>query len=71
MQNAIPIESPELNARFQALEAQSPDLMVQLDGMDAPMPLREVIERVRREVMEDLAEGPLLQVAAECAIANG
>lgn len=71
VQNAIRIESPELNARFQALEAQSPDLMVQLDGMDAPQPLREVIERVRREVMEDLAEGPLLQVAAECAIANG
>ena len=46
----------------------SPDLLVQLDGMDAPVKVGELLERVKREAAEDAADARLVEVAAACAL---
>lgn len=51
--------------------AQFPDLRVQMDDMDQAVPLRELLDRVQREVDDDLAEVPLIEAAALCAIRTG
>lgn len=60
-----------------ALEAQtaeiarlSPDMMVQLEGMDKPMRLADAMEAVKAEAAREAADAPLLQVAAECFLRN-
>ena len=45
-------------------------MMVQLEGMDAPAPLSEVMAKVRQEVTDDLAEAPLIREAANCFLRN-
>lgn len=57
-------------ARASQLELEQPDLMVQLDGMDAPRPLSEVMAAVKAEADEMLAESELYQAAAQCALLN-
>lgn len=63
--------------RLADVKAQFPDLTVQMDGMDKPMPLADFLAQVEREAMEgtDDALGgndaSLMQVAAECALMNG
>lgn len=52
--------------RATALAVESPDLMVQLEGMDQPMRLADALETIQREAAQDLADVPLLQVAANC-----
>ncbi|HAV37456.1 MAG TPA: transglycosylase, partial [Massilia sp.] len=44
----------------------SPDMMVQLEGMDAPMRLADALEAVKAEAAREVQDAPLLQVAAEC-----
>lgn len=66
----LPSESPELDARVAEIEASAPTMMVQLEGMDAPAPLAEVMARIRQEVADDLAEAPLIEAAANCYIRN-
>lgn len=44
----------------------SPDLMVQLEGMDKPMRLADALEAVKAEAAKEAQDAPLLQVAAEC-----
>lgn len=53
------------------IQAQHPDLAVMLDGMDAPMRLSDFLDKVQREADADVADAPLYQLAAECAIVNG
>ena len=53
------------------LEALSPDLPVQMDGMAGPVPLRELLAMMREEVQADLADVPLLEAAATCFIRTG
>lgn len=57
-----------LDARAADVEAVAPDMLVQLDGMDKPEPLGQLMNRLRQEMEMDLQDVPLLQVAAECAI---
>ena len=66
--DGLPVESEPLARAAGDLELNSPDLMVQLDGMDSPMPLSKLMAQLRQEVAQDLAEAPLLQVAANCFI---
>lgn len=66
----VPSESPQLDARSAEIEAANPQMMVQLEGMDAPAPLSEVMARVRQEVAADLAEAPLIEAAANCFLRN-
>lgn len=46
----------------------NPDLLVQLDGMDAPMRVGDLLEAVRREAADDAKEGDLLQAAVSCLL---
>lgn len=63
--------------RLAEVQAQFPDLTVQMDGMDKPMPLADFLAEVQREAMEgsdfDLGgnDAPLMQVAATCFLLNG
>jgi len=63
----------DANPMAASLEAQSaeiaklsPDMMVQLEGMDTPMRLADALEAVKAEAARDVQNAPLLQVAAEC-----
>lgn len=62
----IPTESAAVARAAQDLEQLAPDLMVQLDGMDKPMRLADLMAQVRQEVADDLAELPLIETAAAC-----
>lgn len=55
-----------VDAQAAEIARLSPDMMVQLDGMDAPVRLADALEMVRREAEAEAADAPLLQVAAEC-----
>jgi len=68
-----PAAKPEANPMAASLDAQaaeiarlSPDMMVQLEGMDAPMRLADALEAVRAEAANDVRDAPLLEVAANC-----
>lgn len=65
------VDAASAQARIDAVAAQFPDLQVQLDGMDAPMKLADFLAMAKAEADELLADAPLMQVAAECAILNG
>ena len=63
----------EANPAAAAMDAQaaeiarlSPDMMVQLEGMDKPMRLADALEAVKAEAAKDVEDAPLLQAAAEC-----
>jgi hypothetical protein len=58
-------EASAAAARIAEVQAQYPDLQVMLDGMDAPMPMREFLAAVKAEADEMTADAPLLQVAAD------
>lgn len=64
-------EQPAMPPELAAVAQQFPDLVVQLDGMEAPMRLNEFLDAVRAESDEMMAEAPLYQLAAECALTNG
>lgn len=55
-----------VDAQAAEIAKLSPDMMVQLEGMDAPVRLADALEAVRAEAARDAADAPLLQVAAEC-----
>lgn len=52
------------------LIATRSDMLVQLEGMDTPQPIADVMARIRQEAAVDLEDSPLVQAAAECAIRN-
>ncbi|HJS34988.1 MAG TPA: transglycosylase SLT domain-containing protein, partial [Pseudoxanthomonas sp.] len=55
-----------VDAQAAEIAKLSPDMMVQLEGMDAPVRLADALEAVKAEAARDTADAPLLQVAAEC-----
>ena len=55
-----------LDAQSAEIANLSPDMMVQLEGMDAPMRLADALEAVKAEAAREVQDSPLLQVAAEC-----
>lgn len=64
----VAAEQAAAPTRIDAIRAQFPDLMVQMDGMDKPMRLDDFIAAVKTEADEMAADAPLMQVAAECAL---
>lgn len=56
---------------MEQIAAEYPDLMVQLDGMDSPMRLADVLAAVKAEADDMKLDGELMQAAAECALLNG
>lgn len=65
------VEDAAAAARVDQIKAETPDLMVQLDGMDAPMRIDELLEAVRAEADDLVLDGDLMQAAAECALRMG
>lgn len=65
------LEISNLEAQSSEIAKLTPDLMVQLEGMDAPMKLSEALEFVKAEAAREAADAPLLQVAAECFLRQG
>lgn len=61
-------ESPEVDRAANVIEAERPDLMVQLDDMDAPVSLRELMAKVREDLGRELQEAPLIEAAAACFV---
>ena len=59
-----------IDAQAAEIAKLSPDMMVQLEGMDAPVRLADALEAVKAEAARDAADAPLLQVAAECFLRN-
>lgn len=56
--------------RAELIRQQSPELMVRLDGMDAPMPVGELLDRIKAEADDLLADGELMPMVAQCAALN-
>lgn len=48
----------------------SPDMLVQLEGMEAPMRLADALEAVKAEAAKDAKDAPLFETAAQCALQN-
>lgn len=65
------VEAAAAPSRMAQLQAERPDMLVMLDGMDQPMRLDEFLAAVRAEADEMQADAPLMQTLAECAIING
>ncbi len=63
-------EVSSLEAQTAEIARLSPDMMVQLEGMDKPMRLADAMEAVKAEAAKEAADAPLLQVAAECFLRN-
>lgn len=57
---------PQLEARAQQVSDEMPDLMVQLEGMDAPVRASELLERIKKEAADETQDASLLDVAATC-----
>lgn len=65
------IEQQALPDQMTRLAQDFPDLMVRMDSDAAARPLNEFLAAAKAEADELAADGPLMQVAAECAILNG
>lgn len=55
-----------LDKSAEQLAVDMPDLMVQLDGMDAPVRVVDLLERIKAEAKDDVEASNLLDVAATC-----
>lgn len=69
VEKAVGADAPaasSLDAQSAEIANLSPDMMVQLEGMDAPMRLADALEAVKAEAAREVQDAPLLQVAAEC-----
>ena len=53
------------------LALENPDVMVMVEGMDAPKPLSEVMAMIKKDLADDIEDSNLIQVAAECSISTG
>jgi hypothetical protein len=48
----------------------NPDMLVQLDGMNEPIRVGDLLEQVKREADEEVRDAKLVEVAATCALRN-
>lgn len=67
-------ESLHLDALSRAaadLALQNPDMLVHLDGMDAPMRVADLLEQVAADAAAEKQDASLVQVAAQCALSSG
>lgn len=64
----------EASPEAAALDAQAADIdqdmMVQLEGMDSPMKVSELMEQVKREAEEQKQDASFVEIAANCFLAN-
>ena len=65
------VEDAAATARVEQVRVEMPDLMVQLDGMDAPARMDELLAAVKAEAEDLLLDAELMQTAATCALSVG
>jgi len=63
---AFKVEDAALDARAVRMEAERPDLQVQVDGADAPVRYADLMRQVREEAAKDMEDAPLIEAAAAC-----
>jgi hypothetical protein len=49
-------------------EALNPDMLVQMEGMDAPMRVGDLLAQIKEEAANDVRYSKLLEVAADCEL---
>jgi hypothetical protein len=64
-------EKAALDARLAMVREEFPDMMVQMDGMAAPMRMDDFLAAAKAEADEMAADAPLMKAAAECALTFG
>lgn len=64
-------ETAAASARLAQIAQDFPDMLVQMDGMDAPAKISDFLAAVKAEADELAADAPLMEVAAQCALLNG
>lgn len=70
---AAPAANPaagHADAQAAEIATLAPDMLVQLEGMATPMRLADALEAVKAEAAREIADAPLLQVAANCFLRN-
>jgi hypothetical protein len=68
---AAAAEQQAAPSRVDQAIAAAPDMMVKLDDMPEPMRAADFMAMVRAEADEMVADAPLMQIAAECALSIG
>lgn len=64
-------EKAVADSRLAMVAERFPDLQVQLDGMDAPMPMADFMAAAKAEAADMAADAPLMKTAVECFLLNG
>jgi soluble lytic murein transglycosylase-like protein/GNAT superfamily N-acetyltransferase len=59
-----------INDQAAQIAKANPDMLVQLDGMDQPMRLADVLEAIKKEADAEKADAPLIDVAARCFLSG-
>lgn len=62
------VEPSRLEAAVQQILKTDPDMLVQLDGMDKPVRVAELLDAVREEGKAEIKDASLLKTATECFI---
>lgn len=65
------LEAAVVAARVEQVRSAMPELMVQLDGMDAPMRVDDLLAAIKAEADDMLADGELFEQVALCALLHG
>ena len=63
-----PMAQSALDRAAAEVSMLNPDLLVQLDGMDGPVRVGDLLESVKREASEDVQTGKLVEAAIACAL---
>lgn len=69
-QSGAQAAAASVDAQAAEIARLSPDMMVQLEGMDQPVRLADALEAVKAEAAREAADAPLLEVAAQCFLRN-
>lgn len=77
-ESTLPDAKPKADAAGAALGKQAaevaelnPDLMVQLEGMDKPQRVGDLLEAVKKEAAEDAQEASFVETAVNCLLRTG
>lgn len=59
-----------LDSQTTDIASLSPDMMVQLDGMDTPVRVADLMDNIKKEAAKEKEDAPLVDVAAKCFLRN-
>jgi hypothetical protein len=68
--SGVPLPQSAIDRAAAEVSMLNPDMMVQLDGMDAPVRVGDLLDAVKAEAAQDVQDGKLVEVAVTCALRN-